>query len=185
MEKTSDSDLIYSVYNHVIASGDVLLTNTPIWKSGQDLTILFDFQQTSNPTGASDYGRTYRLLYFKNTPADVTGLSIGKKNRGDNTIRTFYMGVEHDMTGSSTSTGRYRIAITHQANSNTINLKYKKDNGSTLDFSYSETFTAAPNDFLEVGHAQNSSYSAPPGTVTKLEIYKTVLDSATINAFFA
>ena len=185
MAAKKENHLVYGLYSQAIESGDYVDTGMSIWKSGQAVTVLLDFQQDVNPSGTNVYGRNYRLLYFKNTPANKTCLSIGKKNQGDNRLSCFYMAVEHDMTNTSTATGRQRICVTHEANSKTVNIKYKKANGTLYEFSYSETFTAAPDDTFKLGASADSAYSLPPGTITKAEIYDTILDSAAIDAFFA
>lgn len=182
-QKKQHNPLIYSLYNEAVAAGTRINTQICPWKSGESMTILLDFNMTTNPT--SGYGRVWRLIQLWHAGINNNLISIGKKNASASIQTCYYMGVENGMSGSSTSVGRHRYCITHEADSDTLNIQYRKDTGTKRSYSFTQTFSEAPGNYLYFGGATNGDNSLPPGTITKAEVYDVVLDSTAINAFFS
>lgn len=174
---------IYSLYNHTVVAGDRITTGKAIFQSGKTATVLFDFDMTSNPT--TGYGRVWILMIVWHSGLNANALAIQKATASTGQMSCYYMGTTANaMTNSSTSAGRYRIAVLHEADSNTITVYYKKDNGTLYTYTFTNTYSATTSG-LNFGRVANGDNSLPPGTINKAEIYDVTLDSETIIAFFA
>lgn len=157
--------------------------------STRSLTILLDFNVTTNPTGSSAIAGQYHLIYAHNsnlTTSIKAGIAVGKAGNSASVLSVWWnTGTASDFTGTSPAAGRQRIAIMHEAGSNTLTVKYKKDNGSILTKTETRTFVATDDNILYLGNGENGTKSLPTGKINSCEVYDAVLDADAINAFFA
>ena len=174
---------IYSLYNHAVTAGNRITTGKAIFAEDVSTTVLFDFDMTSNPT--TGYGRVWILMIVWHSGINANALSIQKTAAAAVTLSGYYMSSNAtSLTSSKTSAGRHRISVTHEANSNTIYVKYKYGTGTTYSYTITGTYSATTGK-LNFGRVENGDNSLPSGTINKAEVYDVVLDSATIDAFFA
>lgn len=186
MGKTKEPNhLVYSLYNQTVEAGsNRISTGVKPLASDFNLTILLDITISSNPT--SGVSRLWKLIHTWNDALNGRGLVIGKYQASNTTLSVWWNNPTNTgITGSSVSTGRHRIAVTHEAGSDDLKLYYKKDNGTLKTQTVTQTFTASPNSVTYLGAGNNDDNSLPPGTINKAEIYDVILDSVAINTFFA
>ena len=177
-----DNHLKFSVTNQTVSIGDRIATGVYPLASDYNLTILFDLDMTSNPTSGNS--RLWKFIRVWDDTSNTEGIKIGKRQASNTQITVWWMSSSYEgINGSSTTAGRYRVAVTHEAGSNTLNVSYKKGNGNRINKSYTGTFYASPTNELFFGQAENNDNSLPPGTLTA-KVYDIVLSSAEIDAFF-
>ncbi len=172
--------LVYSLYNHTVTTGDTISTGYKPQKAGVATTILFDMTTTANPTSGT--ASKWKLFICYNSTILGWGLCIGKKGTGNSSITAWWMAVETNMPTAATSVGRQRLAILHEADSDDLIVKYKKDNGTLQTFTLTQAFVTADN-LLYFGNNSNN-YELPAGIINKAEIYDIVLDATDISEFF-
>lgn len=167
---------IYSIYNQSVTAGNRIATGQTLWKTDKDFSMLYDFTVSENPSSGN--GSRYYLIYWQGV------LSIRKYTATSTYFTAQYYSTSYNMTGTSPSTGRQRLAITHKANSDTVYVYYKKDDENVLTFDYAATFEEKAS-AINLGGESNGALSLPSGTIAKVEIYDAVLGSSEINAFLA
>lgn len=175
--------LLYSLENYT-TNGSRIATGVYPLTPDFSLTILFDFNMTTNPT--SGMSRIWKLIYLYNNAIPANGIVIGKRSATNTQMSAYWMsGTQNGMAGSVTSAGRHRIAITHEAGSDTLNISYKSGSGTRINYTLTKPFVASPENQLKFGGgADKSEQSVPPGTLTA-KVYDIVLTAEEINAFFA
>ena len=179
----NETHLVSSLYNHAVAAGDYIWTGISPLKSDFNLTMLLDYNITTNPTSGT--GRLWKIIFSYHNSLGRGGLTIGKKSSTSSIQSVWWMNAtEQNASGTKTTAGRHRIALVHSAGSNTLTMYYRYGTENKLTFTYSDTFSADACT-LYLGATAGTDYMLPAGTVTKMEIYDTILDSATINAFFS
>ena len=179
-----DTSLLYHLENHATSAGDSI--NTGIFNTmaaGINLTVLFDMDMTMTQSGD---GSACWIIRVYNSNLDANALAIRKAT--STAIKWWVLWQsstsDYDMAGTSTTSGRYRFCVTHEANSNTVTIMIKKDSGAILTFTITRQFYSAPN-VMVFGHATQPQRGLPAGTINLAEIYNRILSSAEINAFFA
>ena len=80
--------------------------------------------------------------------------------------------------------GRYRYAITHEANSVYITIKYKKDSDTMYTLTRNKSPFTPANNTLYLGGSANNIDSLPESVINKFEAYDVILSDADINKFF-
>ena len=178
-----ENHLVYSLYNQAVVAGTQINTGLKPMATGIDFTLLFDFDLTQNVT--SGYGRLWKLIQIWNQTNNVAALRIGKKSSASSMFTCWWMGTEQGIQNSYTSAGRQRISVTHQSESDTVNISYKKDNGTRRNSTYTATYLNSPGNWIYFGGTGNTDNALTPGTITKAEVYDIILPAADINAFFA
>lgn len=174
---------VYELTNRAVSTGDSIDTEVAFMSSGFAGTVLLDITLNGNPTGASATARTYKLIYVGNTASSSFALFFGKtsRNAAYHTIG-FYGGNESHGVWTN-GAGRYKIAITHGANENTVTAKQKKDSGAVESFDYSRTYSPV-TDTLHFG-GPDTAQALYAGTIHSAKIYNRVLSQSEIDAFFA
>ena len=173
--------LVASLYNHAMEVADSIWTGVTPLKSDFNLTILLDYDVVTNQTSGA--GRYWKPIYcYHSILGNIGGMTVGKSGANSTLMSVWWMGSSAVAAGGTTvNAGRHRLALVHTAGSGELMMYYRKNTGTKYTFTYNETFTASPSNILYLG----GSNGLPGGTINKMEIYDTILDSATINAFFA
>ena len=174
---------VYKLLNQQTVKGQAPIdTGISIWGSGTSSTILMDFTTSSNPTSGNS--SAWKIAEIWNATSAKWAISLGKYNGSSSTLQMINEDVRTSLTGTSPAAGRFRIALTHAADSNTLSMQYKKDNGSVLTFTFTETYVATTRS-IKIGGSASSVSSLPPGLINKFLIYNKIVDSDIIDEFFA
>ena len=176
-EPPPPSDLLYSLYNQAVSAGDYFSTGVQAFAADVSVTILLDFTLTSRPTSGN--AANYRLIY------NGTPFQWGTRNTTATDLYYYWFNTAGYINAGVTTTdgARYRICVTHSANSGTVYVKTKKNTGTLQSKSKSATFSASATT-LSFGNP-NSTNGLPNGTINSAKVYNRVLTSDEINAFFA
>lgn len=178
--------LIYSLYDRVVTDGEVIDTGVSPFTAGVDMTLLFDMTITKNPT---DTAEAYRYVLAR-VKSDNSGriLSVSKPSQWNAGIRAIFFGSQdNDDAGKilTSAAGRKRFVITHIANTNSITAWGKSGTAETTQKTITgNTAFTASQQTLTFG-LLGTGTGLPPGTITKAEVYNTILSQAEIDAFLA
>lgn len=176
--------LIYGLYNQVVADSDVIDTGVKPFANGSDCTILFDMTITTNPTNTA---QAYQ--YVPLCAGNKSNFSVNKPSQWNNGLRaSFCNSADNDKAAKilSSAAGRKRIVITHVGGTKIVRAIGKAGTGEPLEKTLTglATYTLDENAVLTFG-LTGTGYGLPPGTITKAEVYNTVLSQAEIDAFLA
>ena len=180
--------LVYSLENYVTTAGEIVRTDPPYYALAEDaaVTILLDYTLTANP--ATGGGRVYKMISCYNNVLARRGISVGKYSATDTTLSMWWNSANSSytrLTGAS-NTGRMRIAVTHDAGSQTLYVSVKDGNGNRINNSRTTSpFTAAPTAALQFGQSSGDTGLPPNCTIHSAKVYDIVLSAEEINAFFA
>lgn len=173
-----ESDILFEISNRSVSAGDNISTGIKAFATDANITILLDFTLTERPTSGN--GSAFRLIYCENTV-----FMYGARNT--TAARAYYYWMssgDYIDAGVDFANGsRFRICVTHSANSNYVYVKTKKDSGSVSSKQRSATFTPS-NNTLFFGWPNNTN-GMPNGTVNSAKVYNRVLTADEINDFFA
>lgn len=181
MKREEVNHLLYSLDNYAVEAGTWINTNIIPFSEDFNLTILFDFTYTLPSSGV---GSTPYLMYVWNSQISGYTFAIRLQYTNSSVFSYVWQKVLGALANANKG-GRSRIAVTHAAGSNTINISFKKDTGTRRNYSYTQTFTPASNSKLYFGRTANGNDSLPEGTITSAKVYDKILSAAEINAFFA
>lgn len=122
-----------------------------------------------------------------NSTGSVVGIQVGTRNTSAALLYYYWMaGTTYIATNLEATDGsRYRIEITHSANSGKLYVRMKKGNGEKKSFSRSATFKAA-NNLLYLGNP-NRTQGLPNCVINSVEIYNEYYPDASdkVTEFFA
>lgn len=178
--KKEAAKLVYSLYNYDFELGEQITTDIKPLEEGYSVTILLDVNTNANPTSST--GRLWKLICIYNGVLSVRGIYIGKAQASNQAQSVWWNNsTATSLSSSSTSIARHRIAVTHEANSDTLTVYYKKDSGTLRTQTIVNNFTPASN-FLNFGSTGDNAL--PGGTINQAEVYNYILDSAAITEFF-
>lgn len=174
--ESGDTHLLYSLYNYVF-NMEYISTGVEALSSDISVTILLDINITSNPTSGN--GSTTKLIRCG------TGFNLGKKSGYDTYYQiqtmTTWSGSNVGITTTS-SEGRKRFAITHEAGSNDFYIKAKMGTDQPTQTIKTATFVPRTN-ILFFGAATADLLTT--GTINKAEVYDRILSQEELDAFFA
>lgn len=175
------SDLLYSLYNYNY-SEESIRTGVNLLKAGLSSTILLDIKLDTTP--ASGIGSTLKFIYIFNNTINANGLYVGKRAATQNAICLWWMGSSYQASNTNIAGVRFKIVVTHAADSNDVTLKIKKYSGTpvTETLTFSNTFSAAPINTLYFGGTSDAN-KLSSGTIYKAEVYKRVLTTTEITEF--
>lgn len=182
---TPEGPLLYSLENRTVVDGEVIDTGVAPLRAGKNMTILFDMTITRNPTNTA---QAYQYVLFR--IESYARFGVYKPSQWNVGIRARFCGsADNDGTGkiASSAAGRKRIVVTHEANSDHIVAigKNGDDPSTTKTISRASAgWTPSSNETLHFGWT-GTGYGLPPGTITKAEVYNTILSQEEINAFLA
>jgi hypothetical protein len=175
---------LYELKNQTVTRGQQYSSLVAPFAKDKACTILFDFTNTENPT--STPADRWKPIMCYDAGASLYALMIGKaSSTSSNFIAWFFIPSSGDAVAvypSSPTAGRHRIAITHNANSNSATLKYKEDNGSVVTVNLSSTYQDS-NAILNFGGAANGGHSLPAGTINLAQVWDRILTADEINTF--
>lgn len=185
------SPLIYSLYNRTVSDGEVIDTGIAPFKTGTATTILMDITIASNPTSSSSAYK-YVLMRVYNSEQEKPVLCVRKPSQWSSSIRAIFgYATDNDAIGkiATSSAGRKRIVITHVADSKDITAIGKNSNDAETIKTVNCVGIGGGGigvspDTMTLGYSDTAS-GLPPATITKFEIYNTVLSQAEIDAFLA
>ena len=185
MAKKSDADpnLVFSISNRVVTAGEGIRTNMSMLTATRAMTVLLDMTIDSNPTSGA--GSAYRFVMNYDSGIQKWGLWVGKDYASSTNLMLYWMGQSNGWGGTPVSAGRIRLAITHDAGSDTVNAYFKKENGTKMTRTATKTFTADGNNWMRFGSTSAVANGLPPGTIHSAKVYDKILPSAEIDAFFA
>ena len=177
----ASSSLVYNLENYSVSAGDVINTYIVPFANDYNATILLDITTTSNPTSGD--GNSWLFLYAFSTAKNQLLLGLGKYATWSSSfyrawIETYW---RNDLSGTKANAGRHRIALTHEANSKHLILRYKFDNNAELSFDKVPGldrgwYASSSSDYLYLGNPNNTPAAGlPPGTINKAQIYNTIL----------
>ena len=149
-------------------------------------TIMLDFTNTGNPT--SGIASIWKAIEMWSATINAESLCIGKAYANDTLQKiAWYAHAVHGLsiTGSSTAPARHRYCITHDANSKTATLYYKRNNDTVQTVTVTTTNFVTTQASVKFGANANDQTSLPAGTVNNAKIYNRVLSQSEIDAFFA
>ena len=180
------SDLLYSLYNETVQTGDTIETGIAVLQQGRSVSIVLDFNQTiSNPTTNGANASIYKLLDV--TSGGLRVLTIGKYSRSNSTVQIWWYSTANNnytlVTSSTCSAGRKRFVITHAADSDDITLYSRMATSARQTQTLTKTFVAT-NSTLRLG-VGDTTQTLPGGVINKLEVYNRILTTDEINAVFA
>lgn len=180
------TSLLYGLYNQSVSSGDGSIdTGVTSLAQGLSTTILMDITTTANPTSSNSNASTYKLFVVYNSSSRA--LAIGKYGRSDSNMAAWWMASansSYTTLTAATATGRKRIVVTHDADSNMLNIYTKINDGTVETKQLTNTFTADNERPLFVGGNPNGVNALPSGTIDKFEVYARVWSEDERNTFF-
>ena len=179
--------VLYNLENQ-ITSGNYIETQINLLQANFPFTIFFDFTNTANPTSGSGNGSLGKWLFEYNSSNRYRGLCVGKNAGTDSSLSLWWNSdTPVTLSGTTPAVGRHRIVVTHEADSDLLKIKYRKDNGTVLAFSNSNTFTTTVPTETNTGFyfGTSGNHGLPAGTLSLARIYGDVLSDERINAFFA
>lgn len=170
---------VVAITNRSVNAGDRINTGFAPYKADLASTLLLDINILSSPS--SGVSSKWTLLASWNGSLSKWTLQITKFNNTEQ--RYTWCGSASVLSNLDTTSGRYRYAIIHEANSPYITIKYKKDNSTVYSTTNSKVFTPATN-ILYLGGSANNVDSLPESVINKFEAYNVILSDADINKFF-
>lgn len=188
IEKTArTSDTVYAIENKSVTNGDVIKTNVPMYGNDVPTTIVLDgtFGGMSGSAGV-----TNSLCKFLRVVSSSTfTFQIGRYSRSHAYLSLWWQGTSNSdyvaLTGTTTSSGRKRFVVTHDANSGTLTV-YSKMGTNAINTQTSVKVFANGISLLTIGYGTPpSEQGVPNGTIAKAEIYDRIWTQAEIDAFFA
>lgn len=183
-----NSDLLYERRNLAVETGAQIDTGVKPFTVGQSITILIDFTNTENPTGEGAVASKWKLIRIYSVALSLYTLVLGKTDRASSALKFwFYEALSAGMTMDNnllSNLTRKRVAITHEAGSNTAYIKYKMGESGTLrSYSRTKTFTA-DDTVLTFGGPAEGDHALPAGTFDLIQVWGKVLTDDEINSFF-
>lgn len=189
MVKHGDPHLLFSIENRTVTAGQRIETGVYPLKADFNLTILFDMTLSANPTQSGAVASVWKLIRVYNDGISGEGIKIGKRSASNQNAQIWWM------TTASTGAGvsniridgayRNRIAVTHEAGSDTLKVSWRKGTETRRDYTVTNTFVASSTNQLYFGQGTNGTSSLPPGTIKSAKVYDRILTAEEINAFFA
>ena len=182
LETGEPSPLLFSIKNVAVSAGDSINTGVKPFVSGLGITILLDFTLTSRPSSGN--GADFKWIY-----CGPNVLQAGTRSATTSATTLYYYWFNDnsymDAGVSITAGARYRICITHWADSNYVYVKHQKDNDTRKNKSTNKTFTAS-NNILYFG-SPNTTNGMPNGTINSAKVYNYPFsaDSEEMAEFFA
>ena len=177
-QKKRASDILFLISNYSVTAGDTISSGIKAFDADTAVTILLDFTLTQRP--ASGNGATFRLIY-----ADQNVFMFGPRDA--TAVRAYFYwfdrGTYTDAKVDFANGSRYRICLTHSANSNYVYVKTKKDSGTLNSMSATKSFSASSY-VLRFGWP-NGTNGLPNGTINSAVVYNRVLSADEINNFFS
>ena len=178
---------VYSLENHRTTAGELIDTGVYVLNENVSMTILFDYTYDAVPA-AGQVGCIFRPFTVYNSNTSAAALWVGIYSRYDANYQCHWQGTRQALTGNNTTItkgGRQRIVVTHEANSNTVYVYARKDTGTRVNASYTQTYTPTADDQLTFAAGENNNYSFPAGMLTTAKVYDVVLPASQIDAFLA
>ena len=177
--------VLYDLQNQTLTRGASFSTNINVLQADFPFTILLDITTTENPTSGTASVAKYIFEY--SATLGGRGLTIGKSTAGVSSLSLWWeSNTAQTITGSTVGAARRRFAITHEANSNTVNLKYKEGSGTLITTSASNTFVVETGGgLLAFGAPGEANHCLPAGQLTLARVYGDVISSDLVDSFFA
>ena len=185
----SGPKLLFELKNETVTSGTRITTGVAPYKSGQSITILFDFTNTANPTADGAVASKWLAFYSYDSPNSRYAFNVGKSKRDATYLKFVTQGVMSSdwsviLNGSNPSVGRQRFAFTHEADSPSATLRHLKGTGTAASYTITRpSYVAAPG-YLYFGAGENEVGSLPNGTINLAQVWDGVLSDDVIDAFF-
>lgn len=177
-----ESDVVYELKNRAVAMGDVIDTGVVFWDEDFNGTILLDIYIATNHKDLQ-IDRAYRLISIESN-SEGDRMYVGKTGRNETKLSVVLDSAAYKVAISdSVGPGRFKIALTHPAASNSVTCYCQKDGGSILEATTSRTFSASSRN-LTLG-ADETYLKLPEGEIYLAQVYNRILSNGEINAFFA
>ena len=180
MAKKTGLTLLFGAYNETVVAGQSINTGIMLFDTNKSWTILIDITITSAPPSGN--GSAYKLIMVWDSVSAHNTLVFGKNQAGVNQYHFFWMGNDMTPSNMSSSVARKRVLVTHEANSDTVNLYYKSGNGLLYNATNTYTFVATTGKTLFGSSVAKSGL--PGGTIEKAEIWNYDFSADEISAFF-
>lgn len=172
---------VVAIVNRTVAAGDRI--NTGFAPFGADLasTLLLDIHILDSPS--SGISSKWDVLACWNGSLSGWMLQINKQNNTEQ--RCIWAALSATSLPNIDATpGRYRYVITHEANSQEVTIRYKKDSNPTYTITRSRSPFTPANNVLYMGGSANNVDSLPGSVINKFEAYNIILSNTNINKFF-
>ena len=184
--------VLYNLENQTVGASepdDYYETGLNVLQSDFACTIFLDVTTTSNPTTGATANSVTKMLFEYDGAVGGRGLAVGKQDSTDNVLRLWWMSTAandyYTLTGLTPDPGRFRFVVTHDANSNLVTLKYKKDSGNVVTTDATRTFVPATAETNRFSFGTTGNHGLPPGTVHLARVCEGVASADRINGFFA
>lgn len=172
---------IVSIVNRTVSAGDRISTGFAPYKADLDSTLLLDINILSSPS--SGVSSKWDVLACWNGSLSGWMLQINKQTNTEQ--RCIWSAASAASIPNIDATpGRYRYAITHEANSVYVTIKYKKDAGTMYTLTRNKSPFTPANNNLYLGGSANNVDSLPESVINRFEAYDIILSDAGINKFF-
>ena len=188
MGAKSGIKLLYSLYNKSVTAGESIDTNLNIFDGQTDVTILIDYQNTSNPTSSSSDGRTCKLLWFQGIISAGTNgrvFNLGKYSGSSPSYSVWWFNenaASHTLDDGASAASRKRFAVRHNTNSGTITVWEKIGSNAIKTHTFTATFINQ-NRTLCIGHGTDTAQGLAPGTIHSCEVYNGILSDEDVTDY--
>ncbi len=169
--------MLYSTYNVAISTSEAgVNTGVKLLSEDQTFTILFD----ANKTTALSAG--YRFFHCLQTASPWKGIYVGSSNEsGVSATDAQWFSARQAFAVGRSTIGRIRMLYAHEQGTDMATFMWKLDDGNIGTFTISNAYIIANGDLYIGSNNANSNFV---GTVTKFEVYRTLLGQSAINDFF-
>ena len=175
--------LKFRLENRSVTRGERIATGYYPLAEDAALTVLFDMTITDYQ--GSGYGRTYKLISAYNNVLNVSGIRVGKYRAADSTTSVWFnsSSTYYVIPQSWANNYRHKIAVTHEAGSDTLYVEYRREGKTAHSLTVTNTFTADTAGQLFFGGGENNDNSLPTGVINLAEVYDVVLPAEDITSF--
>lgn len=173
----------YELSNYTVTAGEMIDTGFHPFVDGGAFTVLFDMTTTANPTS----GTAANWVFLYCAPNE-NATYVGKGSKWVTTIRASWLiGSPQPGEGSTSKSGRHRLAVTHLSNGQSLIVKGRDNDGTVYQMTGTsgKAYVDDTNDTLIIGGPTEEAKGLPPGTIHSVKAYSRVLSDDEINAFLA
>ena len=177
-----NGSVLFEMVNKNIEEGFYVSTGIKLFENNIPFSLILDYTKNSNPTTGN--ARFSNLFCCWSSSLNKWILCVNKESATAGFYRSSMYGNPKSLSGTKPTSGRNRMIITHEANSNKITIYYKYNNGNLLTFEHTYTFTSDSSK-MALGASPSTGQGMPAGTITLARILGEVLNENAINNFFA
>lgn len=173
--------VIYHLENHTFSGGNSSSIPTGLTPLSTNIafTLLVDVDFNDN-TG---FGENWRLFSIINSTSPYAGLNLQRANAShpNNAQLSWITAKNENISLDENFVGKVKLAIVHEANSNSISYQYKIGNSTKVASTLTSTYQAVTAQLIIGGKANGTCVFK--GSVNSFVMYPTALSNDRVNAF--